>query len=320
MSGLTSPRLLLVFVSVLVPLLGGVGGAGAQVRERSPLVLDLPASTRALALGNAFVLGQGDSDAIFYHPGDLSRAGGMSASHQRFAENGALTALSAGRSWFGGGVALGLQHLSYEAPVEPPVTAADVRSLSADEGDLRREGRTGISETVVSAGYGGSLLGIRAGVVGKLVEQRVGHLEASTAAADLGLAISPGPLTVGLAARNVGPALSMGGGEVCLPVHFTLGASSRRAPVGPLDVGATGAVDYRLDGDMVPSAGLEVAYWPVTGRTFVARLGYRHRPDDFSASPVTFGGAFLGDDIILEYAFLGFDEGDPSHRFALGWR
>ncbi len=35
---------------------------------------------------------------------------------------------------------------------------------------------------------------------------------------------------------------------------------------------------------------------------------------------MTFGGAFMGDDIILEYAYEGFDSGSPSHSFTLGWR
>jgi hypothetical protein len=66
--------------------------------------------------------------------------------------------------------------------------------------------------------------------------------------------------------------------------------------------------------------GLEVGYWPVNGRTFVGRVGYRYRSDDFTACPLTFGAAFLGDNISLEYAYQGFDDGDPSHRFSVGWR
>jgi hypothetical protein len=39
-----------------------------------------------------------------------------------------------------------------------------------------------------------------------------------------------------------------------------------------------------------------------------------------SGSPVTFGGGFNGDDIVLDYAYEGFDTGNPSHRFTLAWR
>jgi hypothetical protein len=75
-----------------------------------------------------------------------------------------------------------------------------------------------------------------------------------------------------------------------------------------------------MDGDLEPSLGLEVGYWPINGRTFVGRIGYRHRSGEYEAVPVTFGGAFYGDNIVLEYALQPFDSGDPSHRFFMGWR
>jgi hypothetical protein len=292
----------------------------AQSRERGPIVLELPASTRALALGNSFALGFGDADAVFYHPGLLDRAQGMAASLQRFGASGTLTTFSAGRSWWGGGILLGIQQLGYEAPGQNPLTATHILDFPADEASLRNDGAVGVSELVISAGYGRRFMGARLGAVGKFVEQRVGYLKAGTMAVDVGLAVSPGPITVGITAQNLGPEIGIGGGEIPLPTRFTAGAASRPAPVGPLDLSATTAVSYRLDGDVIPSVGLEVGYWPVVGRTFVGRVGYRYLSDEFSATPVTFGGAFFGDDLILEYTFQGYESGDPSHRFGIGWR
>jgi hypothetical protein len=158
------------------------------------------------------------------------------------------------------------------------------------------------------------------GIVGKLVEQRFGSLRASTGALDFGISVDPGPLTVGLAIQNLGPHLNMGTEDICLPVRFNLGATTDRAPVGPLDLSAAGAVVYRAEGEVIPSMGVEVAYWPVTGRTFVGRLGYRQLPDEQSGWPVTLGGGFYGDDIVLDYAYEGFDSGRGSHRISVGWR
>ena len=56
----------------------------AQLRERGPLILDLPASTSWLAQGQAFNLGARDSDAIFHHPGLLSQTQGMVGSFQSY--------------------------------------------------------------------------------------------------------------------------------------------------------------------------------------------------------------------------------------------
>ncbi len=220
----------------------------------------------------------------------------------------------------GGGIVLGIQQLSYEAPGQSPLTTAHILDFPADEGSLRDDGAVGVSELAISAGYGRRIFGARLGAVGKLVEQRVGYLKAGTVALDVGLAMSPGPISIGITAQNLGPAIAIGGGEIPLPTRFTLGAASQPAPVGPLDLSASTAVNYRLDGDVVPSMGLEVGYWPVVGRTFVGRVGYRHLSDDLSATPITFGGAFFGDDLILEYTFQGYESGDPSHRFGIGWR
>jgi hypothetical protein len=196
----------------------------------------------------------------------------------------------------------------------------DILHLPGDEASLRDGGELAASELVLSAGYGKPLMGAQVGMVGKLIEQRMGFRKAGTVAVDLGVVLSEGPFTVGLAAQNLGPAIDMAGGEIPLPVRFTLGASSRSAPLGPLDVSASGALSYRLDGDLVPALGLEVGYWPLTGRTFVGRVGYRHRDRELTSTPITFGGAFLGDDIVLEYAYQGYETGSPSHSFGIGWR
>lgn len=292
----------------------------AQSRDRGPIVLALPASTRALALGNSFALGFQDSDAVFYQPGLLNRAQGLSGSVQRYGPSSTLATFSAGRSWLSGGVVLGIQHLSYGADESGQILGNDLLGLPADIGSLRENGDVGVSELVVSAGYGRTIKWIQMGLVGKLIEERFGPLKSATGAIDLGAAASPGPVTVGFAVQNLGPAMTIGGEEIPLPLRFALGGSTDRKPVGPLDLSASSAVSYRVDGHVVPSVGLEVAYWPVTGRTFVGRLGYRHLPGEQSGSPVTFGGAFIGDDIILDYAYEGFDSGSPSHRFSLGWR
>lgn len=287
----------------------------AQLRERGPLILELPTAASALALGNAFPLAGGSSEVLFYQPGGLADVQGMMGSLQRFGPEASLSAFSTARSWLSGGVALGVQILTYGTAAN-----ADPLVLPEEAGDLRAGGAVAASEAVFSLGYGRRVMGVRTGAVVKLVQQRLGSSRASTAAADLGLAFAPGPISVGLAVQNLGPEMTLRGSKIPLPVRFAVDASTRSLPVGPLDVAAAGTVSYRLDGDLVPGAGVELAYWPVTGRTFVGRVGYRHLPEGVDASPVTFGAAFRGDNIILEYAFQSFETGDPSHRFGIGWR
>jgi hypothetical protein len=313
-------RPILVVLGVLSVLPTLADPVGAQPRDYGPIILELPGSTRALALGDAFALGFGDPDALFYQPGVLDRIQGLAGSIQRYGPSATLTTFSAGTSWLSGGIGLGIQHLSYGADGTDPIDGADLLALPRDPGSLRTNGDRGVSELVVSLGYGRRVKGIRMGVVGKLIEERFGSWHPTTVAFDLGVAASPGPLTVGLAVQNLGSDMCIGGDDIPLPSRISLGASTDRAMVGPLDVSAVGRVLYRDDGDVIAAAGLEVAYWPVTGRTFVGRIGFRHLPDGFTGSPVTFGGGFVGDDLVLEYAYEGFESGGPSHRFSLGWR
>jgi hypothetical protein len=215
---------------------------------------------------------------------------------------------------------LGVQVLTYGASGSVPNAGVDILALPADVGSLREDGDIGVSELVWSAGYGQTVKGVRMGFVGKLVQQRFGSIQGSTGALDFGIAASPGPVNLGLSIQNLGPYLNMGDEDICLPTRFTLGASTDRTAAGPLDVSVSSAVGYRMDGHVIPSVGAEVAYWPVNGRTFFGRFGYRHLPEEQSGWPLTFGGGFFGDNIVLEYAYEGFDSGEGSHRISLGWR
>ena len=55
------------------------------------------------------------------------------------------------------------------------------------------------------------------------------------------------------------------------------------------------------------------------GRTFTARVGVRRVPEGFG-HPVTFGGAFNGDRLAIDYAWQRYDGGEAAHRFGLSWR
>jgi hypothetical protein len=271
-------------------------------------------------LGNSFALGSQDPDAIFYHPGALTRIQGFTGSFQRYGRASTFASLSAGGSWLSGGVALGIQHLSYEPKPRASLPGLGFLGTPADPAALREKGNMGASELVVSAGYGRTVKGVQVGLVGKIIEEHFGSLGGSVAAVDFGAAASPGPLEVGLSVQNLGSSLTVGGEDIPLPLRVSVGASTETAWVGPLDLSASGAVTYWEGGDLVPSAGVEISYWPVTGRTFFGRMGFRRLPDYHSGSPFTFGFGFRGDNILLDYAYEGFDSGSPTHRLGIGLR
>ena len=217
------------------------GPVAAQLRNRGPIVLNLPGSTQALAMGNSFALGSQDPDAVFYQPGVLSQTQGFALSIQRYGSAATLASFASGGSWLSGGVVLGIQQLSYGANGTEPIMGDDLLGLRNDIGSLRENGDVGVSELVLSAGYGRRVKGLRMGFVGKFVEERFGPRKSATPAFDLGIAASPGPLILGLAVQNLGPDMSIGEADVPLPLRFALGASTNRTPVGPLDLSLSSA-------------------------------------------------------------------------------
>ncbi len=285
----------------------------AQVGDSAPLVLSIPSSTRALAMGHAFVLSARDSDALFANPALLARPGGSAAAIQRFSDASTSITLATSRSWASGGLAFGAQVLDYGAP------SSNLADLPADQTALLNSGATGAAELVGSIGYGREVAGFYVGVAAKLVEQRLGGDRDATVGFDVGAAGEVGPVTLGLTAQNLGPGLAMNGADLPLPHTVTLGAATDIGQVGPLDVLLATAVTRRRDGEVIPGGGVEVSWWPIQGRTFTGRVGIRRVPDG-EASPFTFGFAFTGDNLAVEYAFQAFDVPGASHRFGFRWR
>lgn len=279
----------------LVAIFSLASPLAAQRPGPGPLVLVQPGSTRALALGNAFVLGAEDSDAIFYNPALADRLRGISGSYQvvpQSGEDGRLFSFSGATEWWGGAAALGVQVLSYDA------------ALAAN--------RVPSNGIVGAVAYAHRVRGIRLAATGKLIEQQFGDARSSTVAFDIATATTIGVLTLGLSASNIGPGLDFDSPfDGDLPERMTLAASTRARPTGPFDLLATGAITSDLDGDVVGGIGLETAYWPIAGRTFFARVGFLH--DD--ANRITLGGGFAGDRIGLDYAYVygGF------HRASIRW-
>ena len=286
--------------------------AQAQVRENAPLLLLMPASTRAAALGDAYHLASADNDAIFYHPGLIDAARGLGGSLALF-DHATLATLSAAGEFWNGGVAFGVQSLSWSAPTRAS------GAFARGEAGLGESGDVNASELVVSAGYGRAIKGFRVGVIGKYIEMRVPGERDVTVAGDIGVARRIGFVTAGFSARNLGRSPALEGEDLVLPLTLTLGASTQTRPVGPLDVSAAAAVSYRENGTFSPHAGIEVAYWPVSGRTFIGRLGVRYI-EDSDVRPLTLGAGFMGDRIGVEYGFQGYDGARAVHRVGVRLR
>jgi hypothetical protein len=294
----------LALAAALVP-----ASAHAQSRGTLPKLLTLPASTRAMALGGAYQPTARHSDGIFYNPALINGSTGMGVDVQQWGWESSSATASAALPWFGGSVAVGLQTLQFG------VAAATVPD---GEDHLFDAGATAVSERLVAAGYARKLFGVDWGVAGKLADERVGTARSTVTMLDVGAARSVGPVVVGVSAMDLGSRPFDGKDGLAAP-RVVAGAGAYGQPVGIFDVGYAAALTWTEDRTSV-GGGVELGYWPITGRTFVARFGARSVPSGSDASPFTFGFAFWGDDLRLEWAYQDFGGGaSGTHRFGLAW-
>ena len=287
------------------------------------MIFGLPASTRAMAMGGAFQLTNPGSDAIFYNPSLLAEDARFGIAGTTFDSEATFLTMSASTGWWGGGVGVGLQALSYSTD------AATVREIANAEADLLTAGGRAASELVATVGYGRSIGGLDWGVSAKTVEQRLAGAKDLSGAVDVGVSIRvgryrsaaalPSSFRFSLVAQHLGPDLDVDGSKLGLANRVTAGASFQRWVVGPFDLGASAALSREADGTVVPALGGEVAWWPVQGRTFTGWIGVR-RVEDGPANEITFGGAFHGDALGIEYAFQDFGTFGDAHRFGISWR
>ncbi len=293
---------------------GGETGGG-------PIVTRVPLSARGVALAGSFVLAGRDADLLFFNPALLERARGVEVTAQRWGRDGRVAGMAAGTEWLGGGAGLGLRTVEYRAPLAteaPPARDAGERLAFSPEDGAATVGAT---ESAVTAGYGRSLAGFRVGGTVSAVQVRWDQDGDETAVLDLGVARDLGWVTVGVSGGGIGPALrdDLPTGVRRVEKWVAAGAGTQAKAVGPLD--ASGAVAVTLhEGTRVEAGGgVEVAWWPVQGRTLVGRVGLGG-PDVAEASRFSWGAGFLGDSFAVEYAWRDLGEVPALHVVSLRFR
>lgn len=278
--------------------------AGAQT------VLRLPASTRALGLGDAFVAGRG-SEVIFYNPAMLAQQPGLHVSAQRFGSASAAGALASSFSVGRIAAGIGAQMLDWHKPSGP----------SLRPGNLAIRGTLQSSSLSAGLGVASDFKGMRIGAGAKFVEERVGLNRDGTAAFDIGLARDfPFRTTIGLAVQNLGKGLHIVDEDPVLPAQTTLGAMAFSPPLFTFfDLVASAEVTYRHGGRWIPAGGVELTYVPLDGWALSGRVGAR-RANELGAKPLTLGAGLGFDRIGVDYAWHAMDGGVSSHRVGLRLR
>lgn len=285
------------------------GGVRAQAAGFGPIVLQLPASARAIGFGDAYV-GVRESEAVFYNPAQLGVRPGVAVSVERYGSVSTAGAFSSTYVFGPFGFGLGAQMLDYRvASGGYPFVAPNGEQLGIDA-------PLAASSLVASAALERAFKGVRWGVTGKIAQDRADIARDGVLLADVGAAKEVGPVTVGATVQNLGASARMLGTSAALPTRATLGFGGAGLPVGPLDLAASAAVSVRRGGRVSPAGGVELGYMPIEGIVFAGRVGAR-LPEKNAQSPMTFGATFTFDRLSIDYAFEPYQGKGDGHRIGI---
>lgn len=289
---------------------GNVATVQAQA-DAGPMALRVPASARALSMGNVGLVSN-DADALFYNPALLFNARGMAVSMQRYGSFGTAGALANVMTAGSLNIGVGVQVLDWSAQ---PLSYRELTRLGATA--LGDSGGVPASSVAATLGIAKSIRGHRVGVSAKYVADRFGATDDGTVAFDVGMmgpSFGPGNLT--FVVQNIGQGLRIGGAEGKLPTRAGAGWGGSNG-FEKFDVGFQTQLTVDRDGFVRPAGGVEVAYVPIDGVSFVARTGLR-MPREADESPATGGVGITLDRFSLDYAIEPFLGGrSVSHRVGI---
>lgn len=315
-----TPRLIRS-LAVVILAAGGVGTpAWAQAPPAAPLVLQLPATARAMALGDAWVAGR-DSEVIFYNPAQIigaSRTFGVSFGVPATGSSSLTAASSYAAGKYSLTLGWGVRFLDFN--VDPaaayPYTADDLLSNGAADGQS------------LLLTFGGAIVyrNFRIGGAAKFLSDRVASLPGDPMVVsvnqhawvgDVGVARNIWGGVAAFSAQNLGRTAAVDATTLVTPRQYLAGYSWGRG-AGPLDLTMFGQVTMRKDW-WSPAGGLEVGYSWIEGYNVTARVGAR-RPVTDREQPISVGAALVADRLTVEYGVQFFDGGHASHMVTVRWR
>ena len=286
---MTSKRLA-VLVAVLVAVLPASamaqGTSGAQF-------LGVGVGARAAGMGGAYVSIADDGTALHWNPAGLTRIGGprLTLSHV---------------SWFSDAT---YQYASYASPFGRDAAFGVALEQGSLSWDNTGEGSFETGDFAGVAGYGRRLspnLGVGGGL--KFLSSSLGDDGAASFALDLGVVYRlSNTISIGAAARNMGPGLTFDSETDPLPSTMTVGGSY-------LWRGVLVSADVEKVNDLGATPRLGAEYSPVP---YLALRGGWIGGDDTALSGVTGGlGLNWNERWALDYAYRSSELGG-THQFAL---
>ncbi len=293
--------------------------AAAQASNTGPLVLLLPANTRAAGMGNAWVAVR-DETSVFYNPAQISPTTGFGGRVVRYGSNGTLGTLANATTINWLTLGWGVQVVEFKAGANA--------SYPFVPNDAVRRGSRDAQSLEVAAGSNFLVKKFRVGLGAKFAEDRADAVSTPVAAApltylapsirkgvllgDLGVSHSLFAGTAALAVQNLGD-----DSRIALPIQTTLGWA-RQMQAQQLDLAFAAQVFARRDW-VGAGGGIEAGYGWIDGWSAAVRAGVR-RPETSAQKPVSMGATVNADHVSLDYALEFFDGNGYAHHVSFRWR
>lgn len=275
------------FALAAMLVLAAVQQVAAQSDAPRVPILALPAGTRGLGLGGAYV--SGDSpDVLFYNPAAIGSVHGSALTAERIG-NATLGQFATTGGVGGFGLGAGVRF---------------VTSGNHDAAGDPSQQRGG--ELVAGVALATQVRGVWLGGAANYVAPDLGD-GGGRAAFDVGAAVREFGLRFGFSAQNLGRDPGVAGDRQLLPTRVSAGASLPGASISTyFDVAASAALSWERGGVLVPRGGCELIYEPLSGWTITGRVGARRpvdRPGTLRESPLSLGGSFGLKALSIDYVF-----------------
>jgi len=290
-------------------LVGGIAGASSVFAAGTSggLILDMPASARAIAMGEAYTALTDDASSLYWNPAGLALQNQSNAS---FMYNQAIEGLS-------------YQNAAVATPLENGGIGGSLSYLSYGNINGFDTHGNATSDVTAYSGVGtlggGLLLGpLSVGINAKAVRSQLADVSATGAAADFGAIwtvqreIYGGTLRWGATLRNVGTGLKFIDERDSFPMQWRFGA----ALVEMLDKKLNASVDVGKEDDVRPGyyGGLE--YWLVP--MLAVRAGFTGTNQE--GNGIRAGLGLKVKDFSFDYAYSAYGDLGMSHRYEVSWR
>ena len=296
--------------AILLAMFAGVAGAQTTTTNdtRAAILLTLPSSTRALALGESWSAVADDESALFYNPAQLARvhAWSVGGSLQNYIASTTLGAFAVAIPVKRGTVGFGMQLLNYGS------TDEFVADGSNPQNGIPTGSTVTAQDMALTLGYGvafGARHELRVGAALEYARQTVASVSGGAIAGDAGAAYTlANGWDMSAAVQHMGSKLTLASVSAPMPLTWRAAVAAPEMRMNAFTLRPMAEARQMSGADVTGVLGAEGTWRTGTSGTLLsARAGYAFRGSTDARSPFTVGAGITLGRLQVDYAYEGFD-------------